>query len=421
MAKKEYGWDSATGTPPLIGAHSRAKHHILAEYIQRYFSILAANPRMDVSRITCVDGFAGGGLYVDERNNIVPGSPLILLDGVREAEARLNLGRTKKLTIDAEFILVEKNRDVVRYLQGVLAGRGYRPNEDPCLQLIEARFEDQLDRIIDRIKSRGRSRAHRAIFVLDQYGYTGVPVPMLRKIFDELPNAEVFLTLAVGWIAAYLPTALDAAKKLGISDNVIAELSQTGDEIDVGDPHQRPNLLAIQRLLHHAFTTEVKARYYTPFFIVSRESNRPYWFLHMANSSRASDVVKSLHWEVENHFMHFGGAGLTMLGYDPHASRDQMRFAFDPPARISTQQALLQQLPTRIAQRYPDGVPFQKLFEETSNETPGTRCDIATAITRLCQEGELQKYGASRERRSPGTLPHADDIVQLHRQIRLTV
>jgi three-Cys-motif partner protein len=420
MTKKEYGWDSSTGTPPLIGAHSRAKHRILSEYLQRYFSILAANPRMDRFRISCVDGFAGGGLYTDERNEIVPGSPLILLDGVCEAGLRLNLGRTKTLTIDAEFILVERNREVVRYLQGVLAARNYRPNQDPALHLIEGRFEDQLDGIITRIKSRG-SRAHRAIFVLDQYGYTGVPVPMLRKIFDQLPNAEVFLTIAVGWIAAYLPTALDAARKLGISDKVIAELSQTGDEIDVSDPHQRPNLLAIQRLLQHAFTTEVSARYYTPFFIVSRESHRPYWFLHLANSSRASDVVKTLHWEVENHFMHFGGPGLTMLGFDPHASRDQMRFAFDPPARISTKQALLSQLPARIAQRYPDGVPFQRLFEETSNETPATRCDIATAIAQLCQEGDLTKFGAARERRSPRTLPYSDDIVQLNRQIKLAV
>lgn len=141
----------------------------------------------------------------------------------------------------------------------------------------------------------------------------------------------------------------------------------------------------------------------------------------MANSPRASDVVKTLHWEVENHFMHFGAPGLTMLGFDPHASRNQLRFAFDPPARESTQQSLLHQLPARIGQQYPDGVRFQTLFEETSNETPATRYDIASAIARLCVEGELHKYGAARERRAPRTMPHDDDIIRLHRQLRLVV
>ncbi len=87
---------------------------------------------------------------------------------------------------------------------------------------------------------------------------------------------------------------------------------------------------------HVPLAAPVGSRFYTLFFIVSRESNRPHWFLHMANDARANDVVKSLHWEVENHFQHFGGPGLMMLGYDPHVDPEvtrQTAFLFDNEAK----------------------------------------------------------------------------------------
>src|SRR6185503_3140773 len=111
----------------------------------------------------------------------------------------------------------------------------------------------------------------------------------------------------------------------------------------VGDPSRRNELLAIQKLLHEIFARSVSSTFYTPFFIVSRDSNRAYWFLHMANHETAHDVVKSLHWQIENHFQHFGSAGLNMLGYDPDrdpAITDQLplfgNYHFDEAARSLT-------------------------------------------------------------------------------------
>ncbi len=261
--------------------------------------VLTAAPGMEVFRISLVDGFAGGGEYQNCQTGLIcPGSPQILIEAVRAAEVAVNASRSKALKIDARYVFVEKDPSVAAYLREVLRKRGDEPTDDGVIRLLEGAFEGHVDAIISGIKSRGR--AHRAIFVLDQYGYTGVPVSTLTRIFDELPNAEVFLTLAVGWITAYLPNSRTAAERLGLSSEMITRLCATEEEaLDVYDPERRPDLLAIQRILHHGFTAEVGSTYYTPFFIVSRESNRPYWFLHMANSARANDVVKSLHWEVE--------------------------------------------------------------------------------------------------------------------------
>jgi hypothetical protein len=171
--------------------------------------------------------------------------------------------------------------------------------------------------------------------------------------------------------------------------------------------------------LQHGFTAEVGSRFYTPFFIMSRESNRPYWFLHMANNSRANDVVKALHWEVENHFLHFGGAGLGMLGYDPDADPEvtgQTAFMFDDDARARTRDALLVALPARLASNHAEGVAFDDLFGEVCNETPATRELLAAAVRDLCVAGELEKKGATGERRASTTMPHGDDLVRAARQ-----
>lgn len=419
MPKKEYGWED--GQPPIIAPHSQAKHRILREYVQRYLHVLTAAHGMERFRVTIIDGFAGGGEYVDSRSGIiVPGSPQILLDGVRTAEVAINASRRKPLRIEAQHIFVEKHKGVADYLQNVLRTRGDEPTDDGPVQLLRGEFHEQLDTIVRRIKARGR--AHRAIFVLDQYGYTAVPAGVLKRLFDELPNTEVFLTLAVGWITAYLPNLQVAARKLGIGHDVMRALETSGeDALDINDTSKRPNLLAVQRLLHHAFTSDVGSRFYTPFFIVSRESNRPYWFLHLANNVRANDVVKMLHWDIENHFQHFGSAGLLMLGYDPKSEGNPMQtsFAFDNVAHMRTRQALLDQLPRRLFTGYPEGIAFGRLLEATCNETPATRELLARTVSELCVAGELVKRGADSQRRAPRTLPHDDDIVSVARQKRL--
>ncbi len=421
MPRKQYGW--GTGDVPEIAPHSLAKHRILREYVQRYIQVLTAAPGMDVFRISLVDGFAGGGEYQNGQTGLIcPGSPQILIEAVRAAEVAVNASRSKALKIDARYVFVEKDPSVAAYLREVLRKRGDEPADDGVVRLLEGEFEGHVDAIISGIKSRGR--AHRAIFVLDQYGYTGVPVSTLTRIFHELPHAEVFLTLAVGWITAYLPNSRTAAERLGLSSEMISRLCATEEEA-----LEALMILSADQIssrssesLHHGFTAEVGSTYYTPFFIVSRESNRPYWFLHMANSARANDVVKSLHWEVENHFQHFGGAGLMMLGYDPNADPEltrQTAFLFDNEAKVRTRDALMASLPARLASAHPGGVAFDELFGEVCNETPATRELLSVSVRDLCVAGELEKGGGTGERRAPTTLPHGDDLVRVARQGRL--
>jgi hypothetical protein len=178
----------------------------------------------------------------------------------------------------------------------------------------------------------------------------------------------------------------------------------------------------VQKLLHDAFVQESGALYATPFFIVSRESHRPYWFLHLANSPKANDVVKELHWAVQNHFSHYGDTGLAMLGFDPFREppHGQLSFPFDSFAKQRTEEALLKQLPDRLGSRHAAGVPFGDLFAAVTNETPATKEMVRTALTTLCREGDLTKQGGSGELRRIETPVRDDDVIRLPSQIRIS-
>jgi three-Cys-motif partner protein len=419
MPRKEYVWSFTD--PPSIAPHTLAKHRILREYVQSYIRILTANPRTDRLLLNVVDGFAGGGIYVDPDTRLTcPGSPSILLDAVRGAEAAANISRAKPLQIDARYFFIDRNSSAIACLRQVLALRETWAGETARVQVIHGAFEGHLDAVMGSITSRGR--AHRSIFVLDQYGYTAAPPTLLRRIFDKLPNAEVFLTLAVGWAVAYLPDVRAAAEKMGIEKEVLDRLGEGADDgLPIDDAEIRPRLQRLQTVLKDVFTTQIGSTYFTPFFIVSRESNRSYWFLHMANNPRANDVVKALHWAVENHFEHFGGAGLAMLGYDPDKDPEVtgqllLPFRFDDQAHTRTHSSLVESLGQRIASTSPDGVPFDHLFAQVCNETPATKAMLAAAVRDLCIAGELEKRGGEGERRGPATALNSDDIIRPARQ-----
>jgi hypothetical protein len=58
----------------------------------------------------------------------------------------------------------------------------------------------------------------------------------------------------------------------------------------------------------------------------------------------ARDVMVQLHWELENHFQHFGQPGFGMLGFDPRRKVDGppqllLPYDFDESAKALTRRA----------------------------------------------------------------------------------
>ena len=97
------------GVLPRIEQHTKRKLDVLKNYLDVYFDTVVRNPAQDQLNITLADGFSGGGAYSDG-NETRAGSPLVLLNAVEQAEARLNEWRSKPLTINARFIFVDDEK-----------------------------------------------------------------------------------------------------------------------------------------------------------------------------------------------------------------------------------------------------------------------------------------------------------------------
>src|SRR5580698_10028245 len=108
MSRSPYGWEPGS-PPPIVQQHSVAKHDILRAYLGAYIRTLVADPKRDEFRLVLVDGFAGGGLYRHAHTGKeVLGSPFIMLDAVKEADAAINAERRKQVKLNIEYFFIEK-------------------------------------------------------------------------------------------------------------------------------------------------------------------------------------------------------------------------------------------------------------------------------------------------------------------------
>jgi three-Cys-motif partner protein len=355
-------------------------------------------------RLALVDGFAGGGLYVDEATRTEHvGSPLIMLEAMAAAQVEAQAERRKPFALDVQYVFVEKSQSNTTFLRHSLRDRGFTPRMDSSIRIIQGSFEDEADRIIESIRTAG-TRVHRAIFVLDQYGYADVPFPVLRRIFERLPQAEILLTFATDYILGYLADRNESHAALTRMSGDPAFAKRVIDLRDEPDGRR-----LIQTLLHERIHRSSGASFYTPFFITSRESNRSFWLLHLSPHARARDVMTRLHWELHNHFAHYGGPGLDMLGYDPKRpdAGTQVAFSFDANARERTTVALCEQLPKRIW-NFRDGIPVGELYAHIANETPADSALMGEVLGKLAAEREINVTGpkGGRTRSQEGFTDH---------------
>ena len=177
--------------PPPIEEHSKAKLTVLRSYLRAYFDRLNVNRSREEFKLDLIDGFSGGGTFQDGAN-VVSGTPLIMLEESEEAEKRLNRGRPKPLRFDCKYYFVDVEAAHTDHLKKVLAQRGYQTNREDIV-IPNSRFEDAVDDIIKEIQRR-QPRVGRAIFLLDQTGFSQVELVLVARIFRELPAAEVILT-----------------------------------------------------------------------------------------------------------------------------------------------------------------------------------------------------------------------------------
>ena len=381
-------------SPPNLEDHSRAKLDVLRRYLHAYLDRLAVDPRRDQFKLDLIDGFSGGGVFLD-RGVEVAGTPLIMLEECEAARDRLNQDRVKPLHCDFKIQFVDVNPDHTAYLRHTLADRGYEVDGDR-ITVRTSPFEDVADEIIADIRRR-QPRAGRAIFLLDQTGFSQVQLKLVARILKSLANAEVILTFASDSLINFMslsPQLLKSVVPLGFTEQQMLELVDSRD----GD---RGRAL-IQRAMRNHIRQMTGAAYDTPFYIRPRKSRRALWFLHLSRHPTARDVMIQCHWESFNTFEHYGTGGLDMLGWDALNSGTLPLFHFEEFDAAQMREQLLNALPSELYELMAEGpISVSRMRQRLANQTAARFSDLDNVVLALSREKEfdiLRQDGKTRSR-----------------------
>jgi three-Cys-motif partner protein len=386
MAKQHYQWKIGSRLPKL-GEHSLAKHEIFERYIAIYINHLTRIPGQTQLNLTLIDGFCGGGSY-DHKGGVINGSPLRILTAVEDRQTALNDTRRTPPKINADYFFIDENKNHVAFLDDLLRQRGYGCRIDDDIFLRCSSFEDSLPQIIAHIQRKGR--AHRSLFFLDQYGWSDVRLATIRTILQSLENPEILLTFAVDALINFL------SEKNSDFEALVAIDFRREDVRDLISMRNEDGWrFLIQNGLYKHIQAKTGANFYTPFFIHSPESHRSYWLIHLSNHRQARDEMGKLHWALQNHFRHHGGAGFHALGFDPSRDLRQnlMSFMFDDDARAQSEKAVLAELPKLMRDSGQTATSVESLFTARCNDTPVTSDILKSQILVLRDAGEVQILG----------------------------
>lgn len=364
--------------PPPIEPHSKAKLEVLRQYLRAYLDRLTLNFQRDEFKLDFVDGFAGGGVFRDE-DEILSGTPLIMLEESNKAMDRLNRTRTKPLHFDHKFYFVDKKKAHTDHLRKTLTERGYQVGNDNIV-IRNGRFEDEVDGIIEEI-ARRQPRAGRAIFLLDQTGYSHVQFSLVSRIFGALATAEVILTYAADALINFLslsPVSNMASSEF--TESQIRNLIEYRDGIG--------GRALAQRALRDYIRIGTGATYDTPFFIRPRQSRRALWFLHLSRYPTARNVMIETHWKTRNTFEHYGSGDFEMLGWDAIKDPKQINlFHFGKNEKESMKKQLLNSMPRQIARlASEEPVTVDAFRHALANETAARFLDLDEVVIELAKE-----------------------------------
>jgi len=339
-----------------------------------------------------------------------------MLQAMDFCDKEINKVRKKQFNLDIDYFFVEKSESAFQYLQKTINDSPFAKLIPDHIHLINGEFVSQVNNILNHVHQRGGGS--RALFILDQFGYSKVPFPQICEILSRCPNAEIILTFATDSLIDYL-SGNDQTQQ--ILETVGLNLS--GDEIERAK-QKREWRLAIQQHLHKEIHLRSSAKYYTPFFIRSPEAHRDFWLIHLSGHATARDVMVGVHWQENTHFAHYGKPGLQMLGYDEGedsklTNQPRIPFHFDSDAESLSKATLFDQLPDRISEMGGE-FSFSDFFSSVTNECPVTSDIMKNVLSHLKSEHIIKitdKTGGTI--RTKG-IQENSDIISIPRQKTIT-
>lgn len=412
-ASSQFNWQPGA-EPPTVESHTDAKLRLLEAYLRRYFDVVCAVPAMDVLRIALVDSFAGGGLF--RRDGVLRhGSPMVLIDAVRQAEARVNARRRKSLRIEAKFFFVDSDPNAIAYLRSTIDAADIPEYMRNDIIIEQALSSQALPDIIRKIAN--WSRTGRSIFLLDQCGYSDAPTSDVRIIYQSLPRSEVIVTYNFGAIYDYMN---DGAKFLAAMAPL--ELSEDHLRSLLKEREFQAGRYFAGRLLGKLFKENVGSRFASRFFLRSEEAGRDMWLVHYSKLPRSRLVMNEAHWAVKNASITQGEAGLDMLGFRPNwENQISLDFGFDQTDEGRMHNALVEELPFWLEQFDADGGPtVDALLALSADDTAATQEQFCMALSALETTGAVEMLTPTGSQKRASAQIRSGHRVVLARQYRFS-
>ncbi|WP_370980065.1 three-Cys-motif partner protein TcmP [Agaribacterium sp. ZY112] len=403
----KYQWQIGS-PPPSLDEHSQTKHKITTTYLKQYIDIYFQRVQIERLDLHLVDGFAGGGKYIDlHTGSMVDGSPFLALKTLEEAIVRVNIERKKTRTINCNFYFVEKSLESTNYLTHEIKNSTFNSALGSTIHCHNNEFHRSLPGIIKQI-IRKNPRTQRAIFLLDQYAYKDVPLNSVASIFNELTDPEVILTFNYDSLQRYISNTQNMRTSMR---NINLESHIAWDRIqewkDTGHWHS-----LIQEQLAAAIKAASGAPHMTLFFISGkRGDSSPYWLVHLSKKYIARDVMMKIHWDHANdtmEFSHYLNEGFFQIGYRAYETPGQSSFEFSDHKILSdeTKKRCIDKLSTEIPKIIYDTsgpIIFSDLLDQYGSLTPASSSEIKEALQTAIDQGEIEVRGCKGERRCKST------------------
>jgi three-Cys-motif partner protein len=163
--------------PWEVEPHTIIKHKILEKYLYPWMAILSSKHK----RIVYLDGFAGPGEYLNKKGEIINGSPLIAINCYLAH-------KLKKMIKEVCFIFIDKNPDVIKYLENKL--KSYS-NYQLKIKVINAEFENAINNFFNKLDQNDQIIAPTFCFI-DPFGIKGLPLTTIKKVINK-DHCEVFI------------------------------------------------------------------------------------------------------------------------------------------------------------------------------------------------------------------------------------
>ena len=283
---------------------------------------------------------------------------------------------------------------------------------DKSIFFHHASFQDVADNIVAKTQARHPRGGSRAIFFLDQCGWSQVNAKLIATMAQKLNyKAEFIMNFACEWLSSYINEG-DTFRKgydgIGIHDLVpVSELLKLKE--DTGCDYR----YAIAAKIGPALKKATKAAFFSPFYVEpANGNNHGYWLVHLAPRLRARNAMMDVYYKKQTHIRAFGNTGLRMLAFlpDVEPTGHLTGFHFDNETLLRAKKHLAVDLLKEFRQLYPNGVKFQQLCEDRINDTIANVSLLGESVIMLAHQGELNVYGPNGGSKKVNVIEDGDHI-----------